>query len=773
MSSTTRPRDALVAVALVSTAIACSDRAPERLPLPAPAPAASEGPKASLRAGLATERALIDEAFRAELDVDGLVVDLGTPDQHKYVRGGWRTGWGDRGDTGGATWLALRARSGWLDVPAPAQPPRAIVVRARSAEAGQTLSFLIDGRELGTVELAPGWREARVAIAAGAWPSGRARLEVRAAAGTASRVRAQLDWLWLATGAVTPELGPRVAPLTIGGVTRRALVAAMPRTYAFHLQPPPDARLVLDLGAAGRGEHVVTVTADDGERVELLRERVELAWVERSVSLERFAGRPLRVELSTRDQRGVAGWGEPEIAVPAPAAAAAPAQLSPPRNVVVLVMDTARADAFGPFASPDRVVRTPSFDAFAARSAVFTAAYNNENWTKPSVASLLTSLYPSTHGAKRDESTLARDVELLPERLRRDGFATAGFVANGYVSEKFGFEQGWDTFRNYIREDRRSEAEHVFADALAWLDEHGRAPAGRPYFLYLQTIDPHVTYKVDRAYWSPYFTGDYRGPLGSTIDAADQVALSNGKRKATARDLAWLRALYHGEIAYHDEHLGRFITQLEARGVLADTLVVITNDHGEELGERGRFGHGHQVFEELVRAPLVVYHPGLVGGRTVRELVEHVDVAPTILDALGREPLAAGEGVSLLPLLTGGRHERPRYAVIEFLEDRRVIRIADWKLVARARGDVALFDLATDPGERRDLAAERPIARRLAELHLGEALAVPDKARRGAGLGDRRHYQAGEADIDPHMRRQLEALGYLGSSQPAEDDGDE
>jgi arylsulfatase A-like enzyme len=768
---TSRRRDGLIAVAILS-AIACSDRAPERLPLPAPGTSASPGPKASARAGLATERALIDEAFRAELDVDGLAIDLGTPDQHKYVRGGWRTGWGDRGETGGATWLALRARSGWLDMPAPAQAPDAIVVRARSAVAGQTLSFLIDGRELGTVELAPEWREARVAVAAGAWPSGRARLEVRAAAGASSRPRAELDWLWLAAGAAGPALGPRVAPVTIDGVTRRALVAATPRTYAFHVQPPPGARLVLDLGAEGRGELAVTVTADGGERAELLREHVEGRWVERSVSLERYAGRPVRVELASRDHRGLAGWGEPEIAVAPPAATPA-TRLPPPRNVIVLVMDTARADAFGPFATPDRVVRTPSFDAFAARCAVFTAAYNNENWTKPSVASLLSALYPSTHGAKRDESELSRDVELLPERLRRDGFATAGFVANGYVSEKFGFEQGWDTFRNYIREDRRSEAEHVFADALDWLDDHRESPGSRPFFLYLQTIDPHVTYKVDKAYWSPYFAGDYRGQLGTTIDAADQVALSTGKRKATARDLAWLRALYHGEIAYHDDHLGRFVAQLDARGVLADTLVVITNDHGEELGERGRFGHGHQVFEELVRAPLVLYHPGLAGGRTVREIVEHVDVAPTILDALGREPLAAAEGVSVLPVVTGGRLPRPRYAVIEFLEDRRVIRIADWKLVARARGEVALFDLATDPQERRDLAAERPIARRLAELHLGEALAVPAKAQRDAGLGERHRYQAGEADIDPHMRRQLEALGYLGSSEPAEASGDD
>jgi arylsulfatase A-like enzyme len=345
-------------------------------------------------------------------------------------------------------------------------------------------------------------------------------------------------------------------------------------------------------------------------------------------------------------------------------------------------------------------------------------------------------------------------------------------VANGYVSDKFGFEQGWGVFRNYIRENRPSEAEHVFADALAWHADHVKQASARPFFLYVQSIDPHVTYRVEREYWSKYFEGEYRGPLGPSIDATDQVKLSTGKHAPSSADAAWLRALYWGEVDYHDTHLGHFLEELEARGELKDTLIVMTNDHGEELGERGRFGHGHQVFEEMIRAPLLVhYPPTFPAGKTVTDIVEHVDVAPTILDALGRDPLREADGQSLVPLVRDLPVRQPSYAVIEFLDGRRVLRVGGWKLFARAGGDAALFDLAADPHERHDVVATSPIARRLCEVHLGEGLATPDKATRMQGLGGKRRYRAGAADIDPQMRRQLEALGYFGAGpRPGSDD---
>ncbi len=760
---------------LVVVAAACKDKSSDAS-TSTPTATGSAAAEPSRRSTLDAYRPLVDEVGRAELSVQGLVIDFGTPDQHKYTRGGWRSGWGAASSEGHVTSVPLTSRRGFLDLLAPRTSPSAIVVRARARAAGQKLTWFIDGKELGTAELGTEWSVVRVPIEKDAFPTeGRVRHEARASAAAVDGVRAELDWVWLSSGEGEPLIGPRVLPVEIAGATRRTLAAPTARTYAFYLQPPPKAHLVVDLGASESAEFVVAAVTDDGKRVELMHETIEKAWEERAVSLAELAGRPVRLELTTMKQHGVVGWGEPEIRIERTADKQSVATGgTPPRNVIFLLMDTARADAFGPFAGPDRVVETPTFDALAAKSTVFAHAYDNSNWTKPSVASSLTGLYPSTHNTNEDASKLPTDVEMLSERLKRDGFTTAGFVANGYVSGAFGFEQGWDTFKNYIRENRPSEAEHVFGDALAWHAEHAKKHPDKPFFLYLQTIDPHVVYRVDKKYWSPYFDGDYDGPLGRAIEAEDQVKLSTKKLVPTERDIKWLRALYYGEIAYHDAMLAKFLEELETRGVLENTMLIITNDHGEELGERGRYGHGHQVFEEMIRAPLIVHYPPMFkSGATVEEIVEHVDLAPTILDILGKAPLEAADGVSMLPLLRGQPFQLPTYAMSEFLESRRVLRVGTWKLMARPDGNAALFDLAKDPDEKLDLAASALIARRLCEVHLGEALAIPDKAKRMQGMASRRKFQAGEAKISPQMRRQLEALGYLGGSTSDDSKTDE
>lgn len=725
----------------------------------------------TVRSRLISHRPLLDEVARAEIDAGGLMIDLGVPGQHKYTRGGWLTGWGsDLSASKDA--VRLTSRRGFLDVVAPRTAPQAIVVRARSNTPKQRLGFHVGDRELGAIDVGTEWAIHRVSVPEGSIPrEGRFRLEVRAARDATGGARAELDWLWLSAVAEAEVPPPTtVASLAIAGQTRRALVAASARTFTFYLQPPAGARLVVDLGATERAEFVVSATTDGAAPAELARETIEKGWKEREISLAAYANKALRIDLTTSAQQGGAAWGEPEImvdGVPSPPVPAGP----PPRNVILLVMDTMRADSFETFAGAKHVARTPAFDAFAKKSTVFTAAYDNENWTKPSVATTLSGLYPSTHDTKHDTSKLPDEVELLSERLRHDGFATAGFVANGYVSDKFGFEQGWDVFRNYIRESKPSEAEHVFADALAWHAKHTAAGAkAKPFFLYLQTIDPHVTYRVEREYWSPFFEGEYSGPLGPSIDAEDQVKLSKKQIKATDRDLAWLRAMYWGEVSYHDVQLGKFLSELEARKALDNTLVVITNDHGEELGERGRFGHGHQVFEEMIRAPLIVHYPPVFPAKVVTDIVEHVDVAPTIIDTLGRDPLKDADGASLGPLVRELPERAPRYALIEFLDGRRILRVGSWKLIARSDGQVELFDLATDPEEKRSSPDQMPIARRLCEIHLGEALATPSKAARMQGLGGKRQFRSAEAVIDPRMRRQLEALGYFGSTGEANDE---
>jgi choline-sulfatase len=728
-------------------------------------PGKAEAPrKPSVRPTLEAFRPLLDEAARAETDIAGLFIDLGTADQHKYTRGGWGTGWGANQQADGISMAEATDRRVHLDVLSRAEP-KEIAVRARSTVDGQAATVWVDGKRQGDIWLKPEWTVMRVPVAEGALAAGRHNVQLTFTKD--GKPRAQVDWLWLASqaGAEPPVAGLRVLPLRLGAQPRRALITPTERTYSFFLQPPEKASLVFDYASDKGTTFQVRAQADGGQPEELFSAKGEETWTEAQVDLTRFANQAIRLDLVATGPEARAGWGEPAIMVP-PADSDKPAVKTAlparPKNVIVILIDTVRAEAFDAI-RPDNDVETPRFDAFAGQSTVFAHAYNNENWTKPSVATILTGLYPSTHDTKKDESAIPDEVELLSQRLQKQGFATAGFVANGYVSDKFGFQRGWDSFRNYIRENKSSEAEHVFGDALAWVTERKQATDAKPFFLYLQTIDPHVTYKAPLEYVQKYHAEKYDGPLGPTIDAVELQNLSSGKLAPTERDVAWLRATYNAEVTYHDEHMGKFFDQLQTMGLLEDTMIVITNDHGEEINDHGKFGHGHTLFDELLRSPLLMYFPGMFpAGAKINDVVETVDVTPTIIDALGLEPMAQADGTSLLPLIHGKPIQRPTYAVSEFLDGRRAVRVGNWKLMRSTSTWANLFDVIADPDEQADRLDDAQIARRMCEVHLGEGLATPDKSKRLQDVTVKRQFKAGEADIDPAMRQQLEALGYFG-----------
>ncbi len=729
------------------------------------AEAASKKRPPSVRGKLDIYRPLLDEAARAEVDAGGLIIDLGTAEQHKYTRGGWRTGWGVNKLDGGVSIAEVRDRRAHLDVMLSA-PAKEIAVRARSAVDKQAATVWVDGERQGDIWLKPEFTVMRLPVKEGALAAGRHSVQLTfSKKGTP---RAEVDWVWLARTpeSTPPSIGVRVLPLSIGGQPKRAFIAPTARTYSLYFIPPAKSSLVFDYASDAGAAFTVRIQTDGGEAEEVFAAEGEAVWNEKQIDLGRYTGQAIRVDLATTGSEGKSGWGEPAIMVPLPADEPASSRTAVsdarPKNVIMILIDTVRADVFEAFKAGNGI-QTPAYDALAEKSTVFVNAFNNENWTKPSVATTLSGVYPSTHDTKKDESKLPDEVELISERLKKEGFATAGFVANGYVSEKFGFERGWDYFRNYIRENRKSDAEFVYRDALSWLNERRQDQSGKPYFLYIQTIDPHVTYKVPREYTKLYYNPEYGGPLGPSIDARELQDLSTGKRKGSEGDINWLRAVYHGEVTYHDEFMGKFLQEIETLGALEDTLIVVTNDHGEELQDHGKFGHGHSLFDELLRAPLLMHYPGLFpAGNHMAEAVENVDVTPTILDALGLDPMAAADGLSLLPLVQGKAVQRPYYAVSEFLDGRRAVHVGKWKLMRSSSTFINVFDMEKDPGELNDLSKEALIARRMCEVHLGEGLATPDKSKRQQDIIVRRQFKAGEADIDPVMRKQLEALGYFG-----------
>jgi arylsulfatase A-like enzyme len=383
------------------------------------------------------------------------------------------------------------------------------------------------------------------------------------------------------------------------------------------------------------------------------------------------------------------------------------------------------------------------------------------SWTKPGVASVLTGLHPSQHGAQLRAERIPESVELLSERLAAAGYQTALFTTNTNIIERFGFDQGWEEFHYLSRGLGKGKREHyssseINAEVFAWLE---RRDAARPFFLFVHTLDPHDPYRPAE---------EFRRRLAPEVDIESACcARSNVLDELTpetarvhARDAA---LLYDAEIAENDAALGALVDELERRGLGGATALLVTSDHGEEFYEHGGWKHGFTLYEEMLRVPLVLRLPGGArAGTVVESAVDQIDVVPTLLEVAGLPAAPGLPGRSLLATLDAGAGDaaaRPSFARLERPGLELVAAAAGgYKLVRqsgawtppRGRAPEELFDLARDPGERDDLIRLRTPRRRWLEglLRIHERALGP-AARREA------------TPLDAETDRSLRALGYL------------
>lgn len=372
-------------------------------------------------------------------------------------------------------------------------------------------------------------------------------------------------------------------------------------------------------------------------------------------------------------------------------------------DLILVSVDTLRADHLSTYGY-DRPT-SPFIDSLAAAGARFEHARSPAPWTLPSHTTMLTGQLPTTHRVVEDDLRLAADTPILPELLKQAGYATGGFVATLYVSRVFGFERGFDRFEDFDLHDEKANlrgevvASDVVDQALDWL---GKLPAGAPAFLFLHVYDVHYTYDPP----APYETLFDRAPQSSD-PRYKNYRFYKGK-PPSAEQLAHQTAQYDEAIRYVDDQLKRLHGAFEAAG--RKSRWVITADHGEELGERGSWGHAHTLYAEQLHVPLVVSGEGLAAGRVVKDVVGLQDLAPTMAGWAGVEGLRA-DGLDLGPALRGEPlPDRPMVAETSRFDSNRVSYLSgglrlEWDLVSGAR---ELFDTAQDPSERRDLASERP-----------------------------------------------------------------
>ncbi|MEO6026375.1 MAG: sulfatase [Candidatus Binatia bacterium] len=449
---------------------------------------------------------------------------------------------------------------------------------------------------------------------------------------------------------------------------------------------------------------------------------------------------------------------------PRPAELARP--LPPPDtpNVLLVSIDTLRPDHLGSYGY--RRDTSPTIDALAAEGARFATVVSPTSWTLPAHMTLLTALPPEIHGVVEDRFRLGTDVTTLAEVLRDRGFATAGFVSGPYLDAGYGFARGFDHYDDYsaVRisawATHRARTSPALVDVTGrWLDAwHGRAER-RPFFVFVHMWDVHYDFNPPPPY-DTMFDPDYRGTI-TTEDFQTGTAVHLGM---DPRDLEHVIALYDGEIRYTDEWLGRLIDRLRGLGVLDDTIVAVTSDHGEEFFEHGRKGHHQTLYDESIRVPLVLRNPARVpAGSVIPNLVRLVDVAPSLLDltatpappGFGLDPsLKPYAGQSFEPLLTTARPvlPLPAFASLE-PQGSKAVRSEDRKLLVSpwSLPHDELFDLASDPGERTNLAASDPTT--TAALHAMLA-GWKDTAAVAAKAAD-------AATMDENHKAALRALGYL------------
>ena len=406
-------------------------------------------------------------------------------------------------------------------------------------------------------------------------------------------------------------------------------------------------------------------------------------------------------------------------------------------NVLLYVIDTLRADHLGCYGYSRPT--SPHIDALAATGIRFEHAVAQSSWTTPATASILTGRYPFAHGATNLGEGMWPDVPTLAEALHGAGYRTA------------------ETY-HYFPEDRKRpgmylRADELHARILPWLAESDR----RPFFLYVHATDPHAPYLPPEG-WAERFQ-DHENPSALAQYPDPLQALTRGRVLQTAENVNYLVSQYDAEVAFLDESIGQFLTELGRLGLSDDTLVVLVADHGEEFHDHGRFSHGRTLYGEVTYVPLIIRLPrGDEGGQHVTPLARQIDILPTVLAHVGVPVPDHVDGRALLSEQDGASPERheafsqtnlggPSLAAVE---------VEGWKIIenaGRVQGAVEVYDLGADPRETHNLADGAPVLvgygeQRLAEWRIG---------------GWRPTHRPGvpRPQMDGNTRERLRALGYV------------
>lgn len=544
---------------------------------------------------------------------------------------------------------------------------------------------------------------------------------------------------------------PTIGRIDVGRESRPVVITSV-EPWAWRGTIPPGGRLHLGVQALPEAwevtkglEIAVELSTGAGREVVTVARRAKSdapTWLDFEAELAPWAGeevtltvRPTLVGLLAEDRSTpLLAWGPVRFSSTEPDATARPGDGRP--NVLFVLIDTLRADHLTPYGY-ERDTSPEIAHWMAEGGTTVETAYSQAPWTLPSLAAIMSGRYPGEFlGDPVESFALPKSVTSLAERFALAGYATAGFVGNPTLHEGNGFARGFGTFYT-PPPDPSSMALHgagLTDRAIPWLASHAYG-AERPFFLYVHYIDPHDPYDSPelRNGVSPYDVG-YRGKVG--VNWIHGIYAGKLKLTEPERDLAHIEALYDSEIHYVDSQVGRLLGSLSAE-TLANTLIVVTSDHGEELFDHGGWKHGQTLYDDQIHVPLFFRWDGRIpAGKRLPGVVRQLDLSPTLVAAIGGKADPEWDGVDLLPALLGRGSVPRKPAFAQHLSSGplRVATVLDrtkrirfnrtepfapanelqehlWKTDLGRLPAEEVYDLAADPRERKNLFADPASAR--------------------------------------------------------------
>ncbi|RJO66079.1 MAG: hypothetical protein C4523_13425 [Myxococcales bacterium] len=700
-------------------------------PVP-PAPCGDFCRPIALNADASERLPLTDLAEWADFFQDGLLLDAGSANFQKRADKHEWSGPSTLAD--GRTVQKLTKRPAAVDVWLPPADGFFIEVKATAGEPGQKLTLDLGGEAKATVVLGQsdwetyfadfrrfgdlsGYRRLTFSPSGTRWPTiDYVRIRPSREPISDANFRAPDAGLDAAPSFVRPVAS---APIVC---EEKALILPASGGAVFHLIAPAHTRLIWR----------TRVEREDAKRVEPISLRVAVAEdrlparnlhikvfgakggderLAEAVDLWDYAGKPIRLELWAEGGHP----GDRLVLLDAQIKNDFPPQLptvwQPPKNVILFLSDTLRWDKIRFMKPFDNTIITPNFDSIASQGVAFRNAISQGNWSKPSQAAIMSGRYPWSINMETAKSEPTTDTLLIADAIEkaRPDVVTGSYSSNGYVSDAFGFDQNWDYSRNMVRENLANRAEYLLkAMVPVWERDKN---VEKPFFVWFGTVDAHVAYNPREMYLKLYDPEPYSGVVVPVKTAFLLLDIKQGKVQMSPRDWHRLKSLYNGSVTYNDYQFGRLLEQLRKWDILDETAVILISDHGDEFWEHKGTGHGHSLYDVLMRVPLVIYYPrGFPKPRVVEEAVETMGLYPAMLEMLGIAPSAKTQAKSLLPFALGIEPLWSPAAATRMAGSGYMIGVKNWRLILKGSRKMQLYDTSSDPYQHHDLIHERPLA---------------------------------------------------------------